>query len=405
MFNAAIIGVSGFGNVHYNDLVRERTKGRLNIVAATIINQEEEAQKCEFLRSIGCCIYTDYRKMLKDLSGKIDICFVPTGIALHKPMTIDVLESGANVYVEKPIAPTCSDAEAMAEVSRKTGKFVAVGYQAMYQPETRMIKECLLSGRIGRVKVLKSYGLWPRYDTYYNRNNWAGKLKSGNQLVLDSPITNALAHYLNLILFYAGNTFPGTAEVKSVQAGLFRANPIESFDTASLKITTQDGKELFFYVTHCSQVNCDPTSAIEGELGKIEYNWDTVRITLNSGEVEEHPMNKGEAERINIFKQLEKRLADPQAFICTPEIAMTHTLVTNAMFDSAPIETVPEEAYQILTNDKGEHSRLIYGIDDAIRKAYAENRMLGPEDFSWAVPAKEFSLAGYRSFKGTLIGK
>ncbi len=405
MFNAAIIGVSGFGNVHYNDLVRERTKGRLNIVAATIINQDEEVDKCEFLRSIGCCIYTDYREMLRDFAGKIDICFVPTGIAMHKTMTIEALESGANVFVEKPIAPTRIEAEAMVESSRQTGKFIAVGYQTMYQPETRMIKECILSGRIGRVKVLKSYGLWPRDDVYYHRNNWAGKLILGGNPVLDSPVTNAFAHYLNLILFYAGNTFQGTAEVKSIQAGLFRANRIESFDTASLRIKTQDGKELFFYVTHCSRENCNPVSAIEGELGKIEYDGNTVRVTLNSGEVEEHLMTKREQMRINIFNQLEKRLVDPQAFICTPEIAMTHTLVTNAMFDSAPIEAVPEEAYQILTNEKGVHYRLINGIDDAIRQAYAENRMLGSEDFSWSVSAKEFSLDGYRSFEGTLIGR
>ena len=38
MFNAAIIGVSGFGDVHYRDLVREHAAGRVNIVAATVIS-------------------------------------------------------------------------------------------------------------------------------------------------------------------------------------------------------------------------------------------------------------------------------------------------------------------------------------------------------------------------------
>ena len=43
MFNAAIIGISGFGAVHYNDFLREHAAGRIHIVGATVINQEEEA--------------------------------------------------------------------------------------------------------------------------------------------------------------------------------------------------------------------------------------------------------------------------------------------------------------------------------------------------------------------------
>ena len=121
MFNAAIIGVSGFGDVHYRDLVREHAAGRVNIVAATVINQEEEAKKCDFLRSVGCRIYTDYRDMLRDFAGKIDVCFIPTGIALHMPMTVAALEAGANVYVEKPVAPTFADAEKMG-IWRRSNK-------------------------------------------------------------------------------------------------------------------------------------------------------------------------------------------------------------------------------------------------------------------------------------------
>ena len=146
MINVAVIGVSGFGAVHYNDFVREHAAGRVNVVAATIINQAEEAEKCSFLKSIGCRLFTDYRAMLEEFRGKIDICFIPTGIAMHCPMTVAALESGANVYVEKPVAPTVEEAEIMKAAEKRTGRFVAVGYQTMYQPETRRIKELLLSG-------------------------------------------------------------------------------------------------------------------------------------------------------------------------------------------------------------------------------------------------------------------
>lgn len=402
MFNAALIGVSGFGAIHYNDFVREHAAGRITPVAATVINQQEEAEKCAFLQSIGCRLYTDYRQMLTECAGKIDICFIPTGIALHLPMTVAALEAGANVYVEKPVAPTVDDAEAMRTAARRAGKFVAVGYQSLYQPETRRIKELLLSGRIGRVRTLKSYGLWPRDDAYYQRNNWAGKLGTIEHPVLDSPFTNALAHYLNLLSFYAGNTFEGTCEATAVQAGLFRANPIESCDTAALQVTTAGDGELLFHVTHCSEENFGPLSRIEGDDGFIEYDMEHTVVQLRSGEREEFASATWDEGRVNIYSALEERLRNPEAFICTIDIAMNHTRICNAVFDSASIRTLPEESFRVVRKE-GSVRRVIPGIDAAIRRAWNENRLLDGTDFPWAIPSPVFSLKGYTSFLGTLL--
>ena len=86
MINVAVIGISGFGAVHYADFVREHAAGRVNVVAATVINQADEPEKCAFLQSIGCRLFTDYRAMLEEFRGKIDLCFIPTGIA-RRPTT------------------------------------------------------------------------------------------------------------------------------------------------------------------------------------------------------------------------------------------------------------------------------------------------------------------------------
>ena len=406
MFNAAIIGVSGFGAVHYQDFVREHAAGRIRPVGATVINQAEEPEKCAWLRNIGCPLYTDYREMLRDLAGKIDICFIPTGIALHKPMTIAALEAGANVYVEKPIAPTVTDAEAMLEASRRTGKFVAVGYQTMYQPETRRIKEMLLAGRIGKVKILKSYGLWPRDFVYYHRNNWVAKIGTRENPILDSPYSNAFAHFLNLLCFYAGEQFATTGTPESIRGAMYRANPIESCDTADLEITTREGKTIFFYVTHCSVRNDTPYSAIIGEKGSIEYTTSRTTVRDSSGEiVEEFDSTPGNEMRVHIYDALEKRLKDPSAFICTPEIAMCHTRVCNAAFDSIPVTGVPEGAFHLAKTPAGTEYRIIDGIDEAIEHAYAENRLIDKRDLPWAVNSEPFSLEGYHSFCGRMLNK
>ena len=404
MFNAAIIGVSGFGGVHYQDFVREHAAGRIRPVGATVINQEEEPEKCAWLRNVGCPLYTDYREMLRDLAGKIDICFIPTGIALHTPMTVAALEAGANVYVEKPIAPTVADVDKMREASRRAGRFVAVGYQTMYQPETRRIKEMLLSGKIGQVKILKSYGLWPRDVVYYHRNNWVGKIGTRENPILDSPYTNALAHYLNLLCFYAGEQFDSTGTPDAIRGAMYRANPIESCDTADLEITTREGKTILFYVTHCSVRNDTPYSAIIGENGSIEYTTSKTTIRQRSGEiVEEFDSTPANLMRVHIYDALEKRLKAPSAFICTPEIAMCHTRVCNAAFDSIPVTAVPENAFRFAQTPAGSEYRIINGIDEAIERAYAENRLIDSRDFPWAVNSASFSFDGYHSFSGRML--
>lgn len=400
MINVAVIGVSGFGAVHYADFVREHAAGRVNVVAATVINQADEPEKCAFLQSIGCRLFTDYRAMLEEFRGKIDLCFIPTGIAMHCPMTVAALESGANVYVEKPVAPTVAEADIMKAAEKRTGRFVAVGYQTMYQPETRRLKELLLSGAIGTPRVFKSYALWPRNDAYYHRNNWAGKLSTGGKWVLDCPFTNAFAHFLNLLIFYAGNSFAGTVDPVEVRAGMFRANPIETNDFASISITGALGQKLYFHVTHVSEENVDPVSRIEGDEGTIDYTGERTVVTRKNGEVESFASTPADEMRRNIYDALLKRLHDPKQFICTIDIASKHTLISNAIFDSAPGRDIPAKFVRTVTGADGVARRIVPGIDAVIRRAFEENRLVDTRDFPWAVPGAPFRLEHYNGFIG-----
>ena len=196
-----LLAFSGFGNVHYSDLMREVEVGNCKIIAATVINQDDEVEKCEKLKSLGTILYADYNEMLEKHKGEIDLCCIPTGISMHAPMSIAAMRYGANVFVEKPVAATIQEVLEMKQVEAETGKFCAIGYQHIYLPNVRQAKELILSGGIGKLKSIRVKGLWPRDEKYYNRNNWAGTIRANGEWVLDSPFNNALSHYLNLGLF------------------------------------------------------------------------------------------------------------------------------------------------------------------------------------------------------------
>src|SRR5690606_37279986 len=112
--------------------------------------------------------------MLREQRGRIDLCLIPTGIPWHARMTIAALRAGANVLVEKPLAGSIAEVEAVHAEEKRSGKFVAVGFQDLYDPGTAWLKKELVSGTIGTIQAVRFLGLWPRRRSYFTRNEWAG---------------------------------------------------------------------------------------------------------------------------------------------------------------------------------------------------------------------------------------
>ena len=193
----ALIGVSGYGQVHFEQLRKLADQGILDLSAVVVINPDQVQKQLEILACYGSRIYASTEEMYRDLSGKLDLVCIPTGIAFHEPLTVQALENGANVLVEKPAAGSGAAIRRMMEAEKKSGKFVAVGFQHIYGREIQFLKQYLLTGRVGRVESIVCKGLWPRADQYYRRNNWAGRRAAADGTpVWDSPINNAFAQLL-----------------------------------------------------------------------------------------------------------------------------------------------------------------------------------------------------------------
>lgn len=373
----ALVGVSGFGNVHYEDIMRACKAGRADIICATVINQQEEPAKCAALRSMGCTVFDDAAEMFQSFMGKVDLCFLPVGIGFHAPMTIAALENGMNVVLEKPLTATVQEADAIIDASKRTGRFVAVAYQHMYQPQIKSIKQAIISGEIGALKTVRGIGLWPRGKAYYARNNWAGKLRTESGWALDSPVNNALAHYMNMVCYFGGETLDDMAQINSLQAGLYRANPeIENFDTGFIGMTTLAGVKLLFVTSHAPQSTLDPIVEAVGEKGHIRWTRASYTIDHGDGSTETVPMPSFEKERDNIMDAVFNRLESPDAFVFTPERARILTAMVNAAHASAPIVQVPREFVVKTQIENKDDERYVWtGIDEVMHKTFDEIRL------------------------------
>ena len=307
----ALIGISGYGKVHFQHVCRLVREKRAEISAAVVINPDQVPNELAVLREMGCAIYSGTDAMFADFSGKLDLVCIPTGIAFHEPMTLQALAAGANVLVEKPAAGSTEAIERMMEAERKSGHFVAVGFQHIYAREIQFIKQYLLSGRLGKIRSAVCRGIWPRDDQYYSRNNWAGKLAAADGTpILDSPINNAFAHYLNLELFLCGEKFSRSAHAVSVEGDLYRARPeIETFDTCALRFVTDSGIRIQTMLTHTASVywKLDESWNIRSADGRV----------LSSGLVEA-PHNE-------MFSDVACRISGEEVFCCPLGIAREHT--------------------------------------------------------------------------------
>ena len=405
MIKAAVVGITGFGSTHYNDLIREYEAQRVQPVAAVVINPEDAVEKVQKLRSIGCDILPDFDSLLQKYAGKLDICCIPTGIALHKSMSVAAVEAGFNVYVEKPVAATVDEVNEMSAAARRTGKFIAVGYQNMYQKETRRIKEILTSGIIGKPQQFRCYALWPRSFTYYNRNKWAGRiLNDAGFPVLDSPFTNAIAHDLNLQLFFAGASMDEMTVPATIQAVMLRANAIESCDTASIRVVSRCGKEILFTISHACNCKVDPMHIIKCEKGELHFNRCTgVGKVFDASGNEIENIEFSSPQRVHVWNALIDRINGKESFICTPEMAGVHTLVANAVFDSTPIVNIPQEYISSVTFDEtGVLRNVVTGIEKSLRRSFDDARLLGREDFPFVETGPVVDMSCYKSFENRL---
>ena len=380
----ALIGVSGYGRIHLELARGCRDRGEASIVAATVINSEEEAANVAELKSKGCAIYSDYEEMLRRHAGEIDLCLIPTGIHWHARMSLDALQAGANVLVEKPIAGSMADARAIQAQERKSGRFVAVGFQDCYDPGTRWLVEELQRGAIGAVKSVRFLGIWPRPRAYFLRNNWAGKLQVDGVPVLDSPLNNAFGHFVMLSLLFAG-VEAGEAQPQPEGVELFRAHDIESFDTAVVNVRTVRGVRLWFGASHASHVALEPEVVIEGSTGSAGWKYESEAWYQNGNGRQSRPVLDQHATRRLMMSAALRRLRDSSEQTCTTEVAARHTALIESLHRAAPVTPFPAARVE-WSQPNGAASAVpsMPGLDAAMREAFAKQKTLRECGFALA---------------------
>jgi len=122
--------------------------------------------------STGAQSHTSYRKLLEDKS--LDVVIVATPDHWHAQMTIDAVEAGKDVYVEKPLAHTVEEGFRIIEAVRRTRRIVQVGTQRRSSELFQEAKGIIDSGAVGEVRLVNSW--WLNHQRSLSSNTFKGDL-------------------------------------------------------------------------------------------------------------------------------------------------------------------------------------------------------------------------------------
>ena len=139
-----VIGLGWFGEVHADNLADMPGIELAGLCTRRPERLAELADRHNVQRR-----YTDYHRLLDDPT--IDVVSVTTHINDHRDIAIDALEAGKNVLLEKPMAPTAADCDAIIEVANKSEGLLMVGHICRFDPRVAMAKQAILDGRIGKI--------------------------------------------------------------------------------------------------------------------------------------------------------------------------------------------------------------------------------------------------------------
>lgn len=148
------VGIIGTGMISHTHMQRYAKIPNAKVVAVCDLNQEKlDAWRAQYGVESG---YTDYRELLKrDDIDAVDVCLHNN---LHVPMALEVLKAGKHCYCEKPMAGSYADAKLLYDFAKTCGKELSIHLEALFFPQSRVAKEMVDNGALGKVYHARSVG-------------------------------------------------------------------------------------------------------------------------------------------------------------------------------------------------------------------------------------------------------
>jgi predicted dehydrogenase len=267
--NAAVIGVGVMGSSHVHDIA---TLHNTRLVAVCdILHERADA----FASQFGVEAYYDYHDLLK--KPGLEAIVVSTPHYDHTPISIDALQRGIHVMVEKPVAVHAKDARKMIQAYEDAKlRYPGLAFAAMFMCRTYgyylKIKELIEHGELGKL-VRASWIItdWFRTQAYYDNGGWRATWKGEGGGVL----LNQCPHNLDLYQWFFGmpQRITGIASI-----GKYHNIEVEDEVTG---IFEHENGMVGHFITTTGESPGTNHLEIAGDLGKLVFEDGKLTLTRN----------------------------------------------------------------------------------------------------------------------------
>lgn len=143
--------------------------------------------------------YMDYKEMI-DQHPELELVAIATDSGVHAEIALYCIDKGINIIVEKPMAMSMTDADAIIEQSQAKGVKVAVCHQNRFNVAVQEMRNALESGRFGKLSHGSINVRWNRNLAYYEQAPWRGKWASDG-----GALMNQCIHGIDLLRWMMGD--------------------------------------------------------------------------------------------------------------------------------------------------------------------------------------------------------
>ena len=311
---------------------------------------EERVKK--IAEQYGCPAFTDHKEMLKKV--KADAAVVGTPNALHSPQSVDCLNAGLHVLVEKPMATTREGAKAMLDAAKKNNKYLMIGMNQRLMPPHVLAKQILDTGKLGKIIAFETNFKHAGADGWSvdGIHSWFFKPElAGMGVCGDLGI-----HKADLMMYLTGEKFAKVGGfVKTIHKAFPDGKLIDVDDNAFLELETESGAIGSIHISWTNTANYgDNGTRLFCEKGMMRIGeaseWG-VEVDLVNGQKERY--------KVGAMATNEKQTDSGVA-----------AMLTRSILENKPVEIDGAEGYRalnvVITAIEAANEGVIKSIDNTV---------------------------------------
>lgn len=187
----------GCGRISPNHIEAAKNNN-LDFVAMCDIVPEVMQEKSDRFHLETVCKYTNYKDLLE--KEKPELVAIATESGKHAAIALDCIAAGCHVIIEKPIALSIADADAIIEAGEKAGVVVCANHQNRFNKSVQYMRKALEAGRFGKLSHGAAHVRWNRGKGYYDQAPWRGTWAQDGGCLMNQCI-----HNIDLLRWFMGD--------------------------------------------------------------------------------------------------------------------------------------------------------------------------------------------------------